>query len=165
MITRAGFVADQQGVWSCIARGEQRLDARSPTQALQDLFQTNQQQLNGYTASLGYVERAAGVAMGIGPRVVSIDLFDKPSTCRRFWERLLVGTALDALQSSDQLGSVDTREVHGLVAAACASRWVKTDAVGLGDEFRSRETDVVAASALALNGTFIHVTIAQGGVA
>lgn len=162
VVTRAGFVADQHGVWGCIAQGEERLAAHSPTQALQDLFATNQQRLDGYTASLGYVDRACGVAMGIGPRVVSIDLFDRPSTCKRFWGRLLVGTALDALQEHDQLGSVDTREVHGAVAEACASRWVKTSAVGLGDEYRSRDTDRVAASALAVGGTFIHISIAQG---
>lgn len=162
VVTNAGFVANQRGVWDCIAQGEARLGARSPTQALQDLFATHQQRLSGYTGTLGYVERACGVAMGIGPQVVSIDFFDRPTTCKRFWSRLLAGTALEALQEHDQLGSVDTREVHRAVADACRSRWIRTPAVGLGDEYRSRDTEQVAASALAVGGTFIHLSIAQG---
>lgn len=162
VVTRAGFVADQQGVWGCIAQREARLGVHSPTQALQDLFATQQQHLDGYTGSLGYVERACGVAMGVGPRVVSIDLFDRPSTCKHFWGRLLAGTALEALQEHDQLGSVDTREVHGVVADVCRSRWFRAPAVGLGDEYRSRDTTQVAASALAVQGAFVHISITQG---
>lgn len=158
----AGFAADQAGVWSFIERGERRLGGGSPTQALRDLYCTSGQRLQGFTSTLGYVQGATGVAMGVGPRVVSIDLFDKPATCRRFWERLLSGAALDALQGDDQLGCVDAREVKGLVREAFSSRWVRIDAVGMGEEHRSRETEGFAASALSVAGTFVHFSIVQG---
>ena len=36
----------------------------------------------------------------LGGKVVSVDLFDKPATLAKLWDRLLQGIALDALADS-----------------------------------------------------------------
>jgi len=48
------------------------------------------------------VEGATGLAVAIGNKVVALDLFDKPATCRKVWNRLLSGLVLDALEAQPQ---------------------------------------------------------------
>ena len=34
------------------------------------------------------------MAVGVGKQIVSVDVFDKPETCRRVWNRLLTGVIM-----------------------------------------------------------------------
>jgi hypothetical protein len=48
------------------------------------------------------------MAVAIGKRVVGCDLFDKPSTCRKTWDRLLSGLVFDALGAKESGESAET---------------------------------------------------------
>jgi hypothetical protein len=42
-----------------------------------------------FLGRLSSVEGASGVAVALDPQVVVVDVFERPSTCRKVWERLL----------------------------------------------------------------------------
>ena len=57
------------------------------------------------------------MAVSIDDKVVSIDLFDKPSTCQKVWDRMLSGVVFDAMEAgkTDKVASV--ADVEQLIAA------------------------------------------------
>ena len=44
------------------------------------------------------------MAVAFGKQIVCLDLFDKPSTCQKVWDRLLSGGLLDAQGELDCFG-------------------------------------------------------------
>ena len=71
----------------------------SPTGAMSDTFDAYKDQVTEFQEKLKYVDGASGMAVVIGKKVVGCDLFDKPSTCRKVWDRLLSGLVFDALEA------------------------------------------------------------------
>ena len=67
---------------------------------MSDTFETNPARLDEFRERLKYVEGATGVAVAVGKKVVALDLFDKPATCGRVWDRLLSGVVMDASEES-----------------------------------------------------------------
>jgi hypothetical protein len=96
------------------------------------------------------------VAVAIGGKVVAVDLFDKPSTCRKVWHRLLSGVVFDALEAgpTDQPASVT--DVEQFVGAAGDLPWRQAPAVGEGEEFRAESPQGDHASALLFDGAVVH---------
>ena len=56
-----------------------------------DTFEAYRSLLDEYRDKLAYVEGATGMAVAVGGTVVACDVFDKASTCKKVWGRLLSG--------------------------------------------------------------------------
>jgi len=102
--------------------------------------------------------------VAIGKKVVAVDLFDKATTCRKVWQRLLSGYVLDALEADAEVGQAEpdqaeAADVERLLATARAMPWHKADSVGEGDEYRANQGDDVHASALTLDNSPVHVSV------
>lgn len=96
---RRGHRSDQGKVWQEVARQQAALGTRSRTSAMADTFRAYEEDVAEFREKLQYVDGACGLAMAIGGRVVAVDLFDKATTCRKVWQRLLSGYVLDALEA------------------------------------------------------------------
>src|SRR3990172_1414705 len=86
---KRGHRSDQGEVWEEVARQQKALGAFSGTSAMSDTFEAHRKRLDEFREKLHYVEGAVGAAVAVGGKVVTIDLFDKPTTCGRVWNRLL----------------------------------------------------------------------------
>ena len=95
---KRGHRSDQGGIWEEVARQQEALGAVSGTSAMSDTFEAHRKRLEEFREKLHYVESAVGAAVAINGKLVTIDLFDKPATCGRVWNRLLSGAILDALE-------------------------------------------------------------------
>ena len=82
--------SDQGEVWNQVGELHAVHRVQSPTGAMADAFDAYKDQVAEFQEKLKYVEGASGMAVVIGKKVVGCDLFDKPSTCRKVWDRLLV---------------------------------------------------------------------------
>ena len=154
-----GYRSDQGEVWKEIACLHAAHGIDSGTAAMSDAFDTYEDRIIAYRANLKYVNGASGVAVAIGDRVVAVDLFDKPATCQKVWDRILSGVVFDALEAgkSDKVASV--ADVEQLVAAACDLGWEQSEAVGEGEEYRAESKRGDHASALALEETVVHGSV------
>jgi hypothetical protein len=154
-----GHTSDQMAVWSEVSRQAQSLGSSSETAAMSDTFESYRHQLNEFREHLQYVEDATGVAIAVGKEIVALDLFDKASTCRKVWDRLLTGVAMDALeaQPSDQLA--EPADVLELLKRLRAAAWKQNPAVGEGEEFRSDADAQTHASALVFGGSVLHGSV------
>src|SRR5262249_50254705 len=156
---RRGHLSDQREVWEDVRRQQAALGVSSGTAALFDTYATYRNHIVAAKQALPYVPGASGLAVGIGPGIISVDLFDKPRTCRKVWNRLLRGSVLEALMEQGQVGCMpDAAQVLELVGEVRNAKWSQTAPVGEGEEFRT-ELDGKVASALLLDDALVHASV------
>jgi hypothetical protein len=153
---KRGYRSDQGEVWKEVSSLHAAHGVESGSAAMSDAFATYQDRIAAYREKVQYVEHATGVAVAIGGRVVSVDVFDKPSTCQKVWDRMLSGVVFDALEAgtSDTVASVS--DVEQLLATAGDLPWEPSEAVGEGEEYRAESKRGDHASALAFQETVVH---------
>jgi hypothetical protein len=153
---RRGHGADQGEVWKEVGRMDAALGSYSATEAMADTYEKHRNRLAEFQNQMQYPEGATGLAVGIGKRIVSVDLFDKPATCRQIWNRLLTGVILDALQTGTAAERPESADVQDLLNLLQDASWQKTSAVGAGEEYRFATPDDQHASALVFDDTVVH---------
>lgn len=126
---------------------------------MSDAFDTYGDRIGEYREKLKYVDGASGVAVAIGDRVVGVDVFDKPSTCQKVWDRLLSGVVFDALEAGATDKTASVADVEQLVAAAGDLPWEQSEPVGEGEEYRAESKRGDHASALAFEETVVHGSV------
>lgn len=151
-----GHRSDQSSVWREVDRQQAALGAFSASSAMSDTFRAHQERLADFRRHLEYVDGATGLAVAIGNRVISFDLFDKSATCGKVWNRLLSGYVLDALEDSQQDRRAEEADVERFLSELDGLEWVLVDAVGEGEETRAKSASGGHASALLLNGVLVH---------
>jgi hypothetical protein len=155
--------SDQTGVWAEVARQQKSLGASSGTSAMSDTFENCKERVTEFQDKLKYVEGASGVAVAVGKKLVAVDMFDKPSTCRKVWNRLLSGFVLDALETTKEEAQASAAEVREMLATTGRMSWTKAEAVGEGEEYRAESGADVHASALTFKESPVHLSVVMAG--
>jgi hypothetical protein len=156
---RRGHRSDQSGAWREIDRQQQALRVKSDEAAMADTFESHQQRLAGAREATQYVEGALGLAVAICGKIVSLDVFDKPTTCRKVWDRLLSGLVLDALEAGPAKTKAKVSDARKMVAQLRNAPWTAAEPVGEGREFRAEEESGAQSSALCLDGAVVHASL------
>ncbi len=154
-----GHTSDQGAVWEEVGRQMDALGSASETAAMADTYEAHRGRLEEFRERLAYVEGASGVAVAVGPQVVAVDIFDKPSTCRKVWGRLLSGVVMDALEAGEPAKLAEADDVEGLLAGLRAAAWEEAPAVGEGREYRSDSVPRAHASSLVLGTSVLHGSV------
>jgi hypothetical protein len=87
------FRSDQGAVWSEISAKESRAGSASPTAALHDLYARESGDLAVFSRAFPCPPDANGLAVGIGGKLVALEVFDAPETLAAQWSRLVEGAA------------------------------------------------------------------------
>jgi hypothetical protein len=156
---KRGHTSDQGEVWKEVAYLHAAHGVESDSAAMSDAFDTYGDRIGEYREKLNYVDGATGVAVAIGDKVVAIDVFDKPSTCSKVWDRLLSGVVFDALEAGETDQHASVADVEQLVAAAGDMPWEQSEPVGEGEEYRAESKRGDHASALAFEETVVHGSV------
>jgi hypothetical protein len=157
-----GHRSDQGAVWQEVYRQQSSLGSSSETQAMADTYESHRPRLEEFRARLGYVDGAVGLAVAVGPTVVAIDVFDKPATCRKIWDRLMSGFIMDALEAGKAEKAAGAAEVESLVDRLQKAPWQESPAVGEGREFRADAAAETHASALLFASSVLHGSAVVG---
>lgn len=158
-----GHTSDQGEVWKEVGRQMESLGSQSATGAMADTYATYQNRLAEFRAKLTYPEGAIGLAVAVGGKLVSVDLFDKPSTCRKVWDRLLEGVVLDAVEAGTVEATADVVQVQEMVAALRNAPWQQAPVIGLGEEYRADLEGDSHATALVREETIVHGSLVAAG--
>ncbi len=156
---KRGHTSDQGEVWKEVACLHAAHGVESSSAAMSDAFDTYGDRIGAYREKLKYVNGASGVAVAIGEKVVAVDLFDKPATCQKVWDRLLSGVVFDALEAGETDQHASVSDVEQLVSAAGDLPWEQGEAVGEGEEYRAESKRGDHASALAFEETVVHGSV------
>lgn len=157
-----GHRANQGEVWDHVEKYLLASKHKSPTNAMAEAFDAREQQSSQYRDKLRYVDKASGVAVAIGKEVVAIDLFDKPKTCEKVWDRLLAGCIMDAFEVESEQNQASVAQVEELITSAKTADWKEVQSVGVGDEFRS-EMEEDQASVLSFDAHMVHGSVVTQG--
>jgi hypothetical protein len=87
------FRSDQGAVWSEISARETRAGSASPTSALHDLYARESGALAAFSRAFPCPPGANGLAVGIGGKLVAVEVFDAHETLAAQWGRLVEGAA------------------------------------------------------------------------
>jgi hypothetical protein len=158
-----GHRSDQGAVWEEVARQGEALGAESDTSAMMACFEMHSDSIGEFRGSLPYPDGATGLAVAIGPRLVALDLFDKPATCRKVWDRLLSGVVMDALESGASESTAGAADVEAFLSQLRSATWKSVPAAGQGEEFRADSIPSVHASSLTLATSLIHGSAVAAG--
>lgn len=156
---KRGHRSDQGEVWRHVDELCASYQVASGTSAMSDATDALQDQIESFKENLAYIEGAYGMAIAIGERLVSVDVFDKEETCRQVWQRVLSGAVLDAIQAKPAEKPVTTKTVEQLVDDANKLQWEAAEAVGEGDEYRAQSERGAHASTLTYDATVVHGSI------
>ena len=156
---KRGHRSDQGEVWAQVGLLQAVHGVESSSAAMSDVFDTYGDRISAFREKLKYVDGATGVAVAIGDKVVAIDVFDKPATCGKVWDRLLSGVVIDALEVGETDQHATVADVEQLVATAGDLPWEQGAAVGEGEEYRAESNRGDHASALSFEQTVVHGSI------
>jgi hypothetical protein len=154
-----GHSSDQGAVWKEVSRQSESLGSSSATGAMADTYETYQARRAEFRERLNYIEGAAGLAVAVAKQVVALDLFDKPETCRKVWDRLLSGVVMDALEAGEPEQRAEATDVAALLGRLRGASWEPAPAVGEGQEYRSNSDETTHASALVCDGSVLHGSV------
>jgi len=157
-----GHRSNQGKVWEEVDKLQAGLGVSSQTAAMADSYKAHQRQIDHYSEQFQYPEGAAGLAVSVGDKIVAVDLFDNPATCKKVWRRLLSGFILDAVGPTAGKGQVTQPAVEETLNALRNSSWEKVKPVGDGEEYRVKSDDGTQASALAFGDSLVHGSLLTG---
>ena len=156
-------VQRQQAVWQEVRRKHRATATHSVKENLSDVLETHRERVDDLRCRLPYPAGTSGIMVVLGGRVVSVDVFHKPSTLEQLWDRLVQGVALDALEfcgtgcQADDIGE-PVRLYKEMVRNV---QWQRVKSVGLGETFRAAGDDDSLATALVVDGVPIHVSMSM----
>ncbi|MBA4186671.1 MAG: hypothetical protein C0467_01495 [Planctomycetaceae bacterium] len=153
-----GHSSDQGAVWNEVSRQMSSLKAVSPTMAMADTMSAKKPEMDRAVAEVKYVEGAAGLVVAVGGKVVAVDLFDAPETCRKLWPQLVSGVALDALEEKEGTAP-QSSDVVAALDALRAGPWQSVPPAGAGEEQRAEIAGRWHGSLLSLDGNLVHGSV------
>jgi len=135
--TRGRHDADQSAVWSECAAELQASAACSPTAALNDAYEKRSGDLKAVRQRLSLPDNAVGLAMFRGGRFKGLDLFDRHSTLKYFWESLVDSYALTWLEVREpEVAASESRTIGQVIENAADGKWERFDVPGDGQDYR-----------------------------
>jgi len=154
-----GYRSDQGKVWEKVRKIHAMHGTSSPTGAMSTAFKELKHRIAEFRKKIKYVEGAIGIAVAIGKKVVALDIFDKSSTCKKVWARLISGFVIDALEKGvSRSEGAGVNDVEQLLLRATDAKWKKVEPVGEGEEYRT-EFDEDNGSVLAIEDTLVHGSV------
>lgn len=159
-------LGDQDGVWEEVGATLRSESVASHTAAAADLDATDRWQSSRREAVAklvkdGPLQGQCGIAVAVGGRIASMDLFGAPHLLAPHWEKLV--RSHFAEQGPDQPGRQPSRDqVKALVRRFGCAPGQNTPGVGLGVEHRISEIELTG-QALTLNGAVVHAAFSYDG--
>lgn len=159
------FRSNQGEIWEEIASKASRMQAASPSMAMDHIYRKESGRLEEFAAHFDVAEGQVGAVFAINGGIVGLDGFGKPRSFFRMFRKLLESYALDAI---DREGREETRvpcfgtgDVERFLRIPERSLWESRPSVGLGTDLRL-ETEGLIGTALAYEDRLLHTALFVG---
>lgn len=132
-----GRPSSRQGeVWQEVNDKLRRMKSVSGSAALHKIYEDYDERLRDITEKTSAPEDCCGVAFALGGRLAGVDVFDQPQTLSKLWPKLVRSFAVDALEISQDQGSVSQEDVARWLEAAASSEVESYKSPGKGEDLR-----------------------------
>jgi hypothetical protein len=151
----------QTAVWQEIRRKHEVTGTRSEKENLSDALDVHRGSVEDLQLRLRYPQGTAGIAVALGDRLVSVDIFDRAETLEKMWDRLVQGVALDALEFPATARQAEAPEVAVRLYMMRNMRWSQVATVGIGEAYRAQDNDGTLGTALVMDGMPVHLSLSM----
>jgi tetratricopeptide (TPR) repeat protein len=149
--------SDQHAVWREVERKLSHFGHRSPSSALNDAYESVAARLKRFHDGLTPGENWSGAVFCFGDSIVGADLFDKPSTLRLLWPKLVNAYAFDSLEG-ERRGAVGRSAVEEWLSGLSRTAVDSFPSEGLGTDVRL-EGDRLVGAMLLVGRVPVHVQV------
>jgi hypothetical protein len=149
--------SDQHAVWREVERKLSHFGHRSPSSALNDAYESVAARLKRFHDGLTPGENWSGAVFCFGDSIVGADLFDKPSTLRLLWPKLVNAYAFDSLEG-ERRGAVGRSAVEEWLSGLSRTAVDSFPSEGLGTDVRL-EGDRLVGAMLLVGDVPVHVQV------
>ena len=155
--------SDQRRVWADIDAKAARMQARSATQAMAEIFDRHRASLDSYVEAFAAGDSQIGALFAIGSEIVGLDLFDRHSVLTAVLPKLVRSYAIDAMEAERAHGQGATKRVAEAFLDRLAEAEIETyEAVGLGSDLRIGSQEMVG-GALVVDDHLVHLAAFAAG--
>jgi hypothetical protein len=134
-----------------------KLGVSSSTGNFSEANETLKDTVQRYLSRLPYVNASTGLLVAIGSRFLSLDIFDKGSTCQEVWERVISGAVVEALPTENREEAPSLETTEEFIRKMRVARWDKVEPIGDGTHFRTKESEGLG-SALFFEALPVHIS-------
>lgn len=161
MRERGRHESDQGEVWRSISHKARRMNTRSGTQAMSDIFEQHTTSIGEFVTALPPQRGQLGAVFAIDGRICGAEVFDCESTLRALLPKLISSYALDAIDrlhthAAPAAEPLDTSALSAFVTAVAEAEVLVTQSPGEGEDLRLAGTSVVG-GALRARGRVVHL--------
>ena len=148
--------ADQGKVWSEVSRKLRSLAVESESEALEMVFESRHRELEDSLLRLKPDEDWCGVMVYCHGKLAAIDCFDRPESLRKYWDKLIRGHTLDALEVAEASSVPEGRPEDWLARLVEATGSPFASPGGVGQDYRI-EGPHLCGNAIVHEGVPIHL--------
>jgi hypothetical protein len=149
-------------VWDEVQSSLSAAGVHSKTSALSDAYEKRKVDLDAFRAELRLPEQAVGVTVFEGNRWLGLDMFDRHSTLRYFWDSLVDSYAIEWLGSAIDMArppeSPQAEAVQHSLDVAAAADWTEFKPPNEGTDWRLA-TGGMNGSALVMDNVVVHIQL------
>jgi hypothetical protein len=154
--------ANQAAVWAEVEASLAGSGTSSPTHALSDAYLKRDAELKAFRETLVMPPEAVGVAVLHGSKLQGLDLFDRHTTLRYFWESLLDSYAIDFLMApldpAASPPSAEAEQIRQALDRAAGGTWEDFASPGEGRDWRLAD-DQLSGAALVCEESVVHLQL------
>lgn len=155
--------SSQSDIWRSVSEANSKMGIDSRTNAYQELYDNPnvRQQIVNYEKKMQDIPRmhkdTIGVVVGLGEKIVSVDIFTSPLMFNKLWPKLLKSTAVAAMCNNIK-GSVNPEDAAGFLRKLYNKDFAKRSAVNEGIELYAVD-DEINGNALLFANNIIHLAV------
>jgi hypothetical protein len=154
--------AAQSEIWNEVRAQNEKLDVASGTSAYQDAYdkEENKAAISGIerkmNENLRLADDTVGVVIGLGGRIVSMDVFANAALFKKQWPKILRSSALSALQGCSS-GHISQKVAADFLKGLAGKEYKRKAALDLGYELETSDSAVMV-KALNYKEAVIHMS-------
>ena len=148
--------SDQSQVWSDISAHKDSLSVDSPTEAMSDIYDELEPDLNRFKKAFKAQEDQVGLLVAVGGKVQGLELFDNSQTFSHYLERLVSSYALSSYADVGDVKVVEKPDVGEFLEKVKSAGAEKFEALGEGDDLRL-SGEAMTGGALLAEGRVVHL--------
>lgn len=143
---KAAQTESQREVWADVARTQGAVSASAGTSALKSVYSApkvsgqSEAYLDHFRPIPRDADRAVGVLVAVGNRIVCMDIFGSHELFQDMWDKLLRSYVVDAL-SEPELGRLERREAEQFMRTLDDADLQRRSTPGSGQLYRIRATE------------------------
>lgn len=154
----------QHGIWQGIAKAAAKLEVHSATGALQGVYEDKavKREIESYVEKLEDFPRleedAVGVVVGLGDKVIGIDIFANPRVFNSLWPKLLKSYVALAISEEGQSGTLTQKQAKEMLNEVYRQKFSRQSGLDLGEDLQANPAGMIC-SALVYRAAVVHLGI------